>query len=554
VSSLPNLATVFEGAAFGIAVLDLEGAVRDSNAVFRKAYGDSSGDLLRDHEAEFASLLQGNRPHLEFEQQVRSAGGDGMWTACSLSRLKDDRGNVRGAICLLRDVTHVKETEQRMLHDMTHDPLTGMPNRLLFESKLREQLAALQTEVPTSFGVLMLDIDHFREINEGFGHDAGEFVVSQIGQRLTATMGAHDLIARIGADQFAILACSQGNPKHVETTTRHLFSALAKPLTIGARTVYVSASVGVALGSPAYQRAEDLVRDAQIATRYAKASGGSRTAIFDAKMAERAEERLQLSSDMRAGLERGEFFLLYQPIVHLETGEFTGCEALLRWKHPTEGIISPTEFIPLAEQLGLSTQIGRLVARLACRQIAAWRDERSLEIHMNVNVAWPDLLEAEFEQSLIAVTSEFKVKPSQLMLEITENIVLNPDGKATQVVERLRQHGFGVCIDDFGTGYSSLHYLQRFHIDAMKIDRSFICGPGEELASEPIVRALMTLADGFDVRVVAEGIETERQRHALLAAGCRYGQGFLFSRPRTAEELAATYPAAFGAQAPCQSG
>ncbi|HEX5274141.1 MAG TPA: EAL domain-containing protein [Candidatus Rubrimentiphilum sp.] len=553
-SSLPNLATVFEGAAFGIAVLDLEGAVRDSNAVFRKAYGDSSADLLRDHEADFAALLQGSRPHLEFEQQVRTASGDGMWTACSLSRLKDDRGNVRGAICLLRDVTHVKETEQRMLHDMTHDPLTGMPNRLLFESKLREQLAALQTQVPASFGVLMLDIDHFREINEGFGHDAGEFVVSQIGQRLTATMGAHDLIARVGADQFAILACSQGNSKHVEATTRHLFSALAKPLTIGTRAVYVSASVGVALGSPAYQRAEDLIRDAQIATRYAKASGGSRTAIFDAKMAVRAEERLQLSSDMRAGLERGEFFLLFQPIVRLEDGGFTGCEALLRWQHPVEGIISPTEFIPLAEELGLSTQIGRLVARLACGQIAAWRDERGLEIHMNVNVAWPDLLEAEFEQSLIAVTNEFKVKPSQLMLEITENIVLNPDGKATQVVERLRQHGFGVCIDDFGTGYSSLHYLQRFHIDAMKIDRSFICGPAEELASEPIVRALMTLADGFNVRVVAEGIETQRQRRALLAAGCRYGQGFLFSRPRSAEELAAAYPDAFGAQASCQSG
>lgn len=548
-SSLPQLATLFEGADFGIAVLDLEGVLRDSNAVFRKAYGDSSADLLRDHEADFAALLQGNRPHLEFEQQARTAAGDGMWTACSLSRLKDERGNVRGAICLLRDVTRVRETEQRLLHDMLHDPLTGMPNRLLFESKLREQLADSRNAQPASHAVLMLDIDHFREINEGFGHDSGEFVVTQVGKRLAAAVGAEDVVARIGTDQFAILARSRENAKHVEGIGRRLFSALAKPLEIGSRTVYVSASVGVAMVTPAYRRAEEIMRDAQIATRYAKSSGGSRTAIFDSAMAQRAEQRLQLSNDMRAGLERGEFYLVYQPIVRLDDGEFTGCEALLRWQHPMQGLLPPAEFIPLAEQMGLSTQIGRVVTRLACRQLAAWRDERGLEVRMNVNVAWPDLLEAEFEQSLITVTREFNIKPAQLTLEITENIVLNPGGRATLLVERLRQLGFGICIDDFGTGYSSLHYLQRFKIDAMKIDRSFVCGEEGEVASEPIIKALMTLADGFGVRVVAEGIETQRQNDVLRAAGCRYGQGFYFAKPLSPEDLAGKYPAAFAGSA-----
>jgi len=554
VSSLPKLATLFEGAAFGIAVLDLEGTVRDSNGVFQAKYGMESSDLLRDHQDDFTALIRGERALLEFEQETRTAGGDGSWMSCSLSRLRDERGTTRGALCMVRDITLVKETEQRMLHDMTHDSLTGLPNRLLFESKLREQLAMQQTSTPASFGVLLLDIDHFREINEGFGHDAAELIVSQVGQRLVAAVGSHDLVARVGADQFAILASSQGNPKHVETTVRHLFSALAKPLALGNRTVYVSASVGVANSSAGYERGEEMMRDAQIATRYAKSSGGSRTAIFNPAMAERAEKRLRLSTDMRAGLERGEFFLLYQPIVQLDTGEFTGCEALLRWKHPKEGVISPTEFMPTAEQLGLSTQIGRLVARLACSRLAAWRDERGLDIRMNVNVAWPDLLEAEFEQSLMAVTREHKVKPEQLTLEVTENIVLDPDGRATQVVERLRHDGFAVCIDDFGTGYSSLHYLQRFRIDGMKIDRSFVSGPEGGVASEPIIRALMTLADGFGVRVVAEGIETERQRDVLLAAGCRYGQGFLFAKPLTPEALVTKYPAAFAARAPCQSG
>ncbi len=211
----------------------------------------------------------------------------------------------------------------------------------------------------------MLDIDHFREINEGFGHDSGEFVVSQVGQRLAGAVGAEDVVARIGTDQFAILARLHDNGQHVEVTARRLFSALAKPLALGSRTVYVSASVGIAVVSPSYQRTEDIMRDAQIATRYAKSSGGSRTAIFDSQMALRAEQRLQLSTDMRAGLERGEFYLLYQPIVRLNNGEFTGCEALLRWNHPVGGLLPPAEFIPLAEQMGLSTQIGRVVARLS---------------------------------------------------------------------------------------------------------------------------------------------------------------------------------------------
>jgi len=545
VTKFAHLATVFDGAAFGIALLWHDGSVLDSNAAYRAMYGDNADALLRDHEAEFAELVHGKRDLLEFDQRATKGAGEESWATCTFSRVHEEDGKPYGAICMIRDITNVRENEQRILHDMTHDPLTGMPNRLLFESKLREQLAETRGARPASLAVLMLDIDHFREINEGFGHDSGEFVVSQVGQRLGAAVGMDDVVARIGTDQFGILARSADNAQHVEATARRLFSALAKPLELGTRTVYVSASVGIAAVAPSYQRAEDVMHDAQIATRYAKASGGSRTAIFDSEMALRAEQRLQLSNDMRAGLERDEFYLLYQPIVTLDNGEFTGCEALLRWNHPTMGLLPPAEFIPLAEQVGMSTQIGRVVARLACRQLAAWRDECGLDVRMNVNVAWPDLLEAEFEQSLIAVTREFTIKPPQITLEITENIVLNPGDRVTLLVERLRQHGFRVCIDDFGTGYSSLHYLQRFKIDALKIDRSFVCGPEGGVASEPIIRALMTLADGFGVRVVAEGIETQRQLDILRSAGCRYGQGFFFAQPLSPDELVNKYPAAF---------
>ena len=535
-----KLGAVFDGVPFGIATLGSDGAILDSNAAFRDVYAQNSTSMVADHESEFGAMFRGELGSFEFEQQVLTAGQE-SWTQCTVSIVKDEDGRPDFAICMFRDMTALKQNERRMLHEMTHDPLTGLPNRLLFESKLREQRAEAPGSVAASFAVLLVDIDHFREINEGFGHDAGDFVISQVGHRLAGAVGPHDVVARIGTDQFAILIHASKELEHLEVTARRLFSALAKPMIVGFRTLYVSASVGVAESTASHQRAEDLMRDAQIAVRYAKASGGSRTAIFDSQMQARAQNHLQLSTDLRGGLERGEFFLVYQPIVQLDNGDFAGCEALLRWNHPAQGLLPPAEFIPLADEIGLSTEIGRAVTRLACRQLAAWRDERGLKVRMNINVAWPDLLEAEFEQSLVAVTRDFGIEPLQLTLEITENIVLTTGDRATRLVEGLRQRGFGICIDDFGTGYSSLHYLQKFKIDAMKIDRSFVSGSNGDVASEPIVRALMTLADGFGVKVVAEGIETQQQCDAIRAAGCRYGQGFFFAKPMTPEDLAGKY-------------
>ncbi|HET9392889.1 MAG TPA: EAL domain-containing protein [Candidatus Rubrimentiphilum sp.] len=535
-----KLGTVFDEVSFGIASLGPDGTILDANAAFRDVYAQNSATLFSDHESEFGAMFRGELGSFEFEQHALT-GGQESWTQCTVSVVKDDNAEPEFAICMFRDITALKQNERRMLHEMTHDPLTGLPNRLLFESKLREQRAETPDTEAASFAVLLVDIDHFREINEGFGHDAGDFVITQVGHRLASAVGPHEVVARIGTDQFAILVHSLKELEHLEVTARRLFSALALPMTAGFRTLYVSASIGIAESSALHQRAEDLMRDAQIAVRYAKASGGSRTAIFDSQMQARAQKHLQLSTDLRGGLERGEFFLVYQPIVDLENGNITGCEALLRWNHPTQGLLPPAEFIPLADEIGLSTEIGRAVSRLACRQLAAWKDEHNLKVRMNINVAWPDLLEAEFERSLVTVTREFGIEPLQLTLEITENIVLTTGDRATRLVESLRQQGFGICIDDFGTGYSSLHYLQKFKIDAMKIDRSFVSGSNGDVASEPIVRALMTLADGFGVKVVAEGIETQQQCDAIRNAGCRYGQGFFFAKPMTPEALAEKY-------------
>ncbi|HET9095833.1 MAG TPA: EAL domain-containing protein, partial [Candidatus Baltobacteraceae bacterium] len=254
-----------------------------------------------------------------------------------------------------------------------------------------------------------------------------------------------------------------------------------------------------------------------------------------------------LTTDLRLAIEHNEFNMLYQPIVKIADGELVGAEALLRWNHPTEGIIGPSDFMPLAEQTGLAIPIGRFVVRTVCQQVMRWKRTLGKALFpLNVNVSAAELLDPDFESLVMGAVREFNVDPHDITLEITESVVLDAGTRPNALVERLRGHGFNICIDDFGTGYSSLRYLQQFKVDTIKIDRSFVSGHDGDVASEPIVRTLMTLAEAFDVRVVAEGVETQRQRDVLRNAGCRFGQGYFYARALSADELAAMYPAVFG--------
>ncbi|MFN2449874.1 MAG: putative bifunctional diguanylate cyclase/phosphodiesterase [Candidatus Baltobacteraceae bacterium] len=539
---------VFHGAALGIAVLDRSGAVLDANAVFRNVYGENASGILEDRDGEFAELMRGERDLFEFEQHVMTPSGQEAWTNSTVSLVNDETGNPYFAICMFRDLTDLKRNERRMLHDMTHDGLTGLPNRALFEAKVREQFLEAKARPQSSFAVLFVDLDRFKDINESLGHDAGDFVISQVGHRLRAAIESADVVARLGSDEFAVLVRSLPDVLHVEVIARRLLTALAKPVALGSRSIFICASVGIALCGTGYQRGEDVMRDADIAMRYAKSGGGGRFAVFDSKMHARAEKRLQLTTELRLALEQREFKLLYQPIVRIADGELTGCEALLRWNHPAEGVMLPMDFMPLAEQTALAVPIGRFVLRTACEQLSHWKRAagNNALFPVNVNVSAAELLHPEFETVLDAAIREFGVSPSDLTLEITESVVLDAGTRPNALIERLRGKGFSVCIDDFGTGYSSLRYLQQFKVDAIKIDRSFVAGQDGDIASEPIVRTLMTLAEAFDVRVVAEGIETPRQRDVLRNAACRFGQGYLYSKALTAAQLAAMYPAAFG--------
>ncbi|HTX60329.1 MAG TPA: bifunctional diguanylate cyclase/phosphodiesterase [Verrucomicrobiae bacterium] len=538
---------VFEGAAIGIAVLDRNGNLLDANGVFRSLFLDGIAAALEGHERELGELLAGERDTFEYEQHLRTPSGIEIWTDATVSVVNAEDGPLF-AVCMFRDKTALKHSERRMLHDKTHDALTGLPNRQLFEEHLRRRFEEATALLDSFFAVVFVDLEHFRDVNESLGHAAGDSVLTQVAQRLRSSVDARDVVARLGSDEFAVLLQSLGDILHVESVARRILNNLSKMITVGGRSIYLGASVGIAIGSASYERAEDVTRDAEIAMQHAKSGGGARYALFDSKMQDRAQKRLQLTSDIRLALERNEFRLLYQPIVNIVDGTPFGCEALLRWDHPSEGVMSPTEFMPIAEQSGLAIPIGRFVIQTACEQLSAWRRNRNgqMDFNMHVNVSAAELVDPDFERHLVSAIEHHGLAPEDLIIEITESVVLDSGTRANVTLERIRDRGFSLCIDDFGTGYSSLRYLQQFKVDAIKIDRGFVSGSDGELASEPIVRTLMTLAEAFDVRVVAEGVETVRQREILRGAGCRLAQGYLYSRPISAAEMVSLYPDVLG--------
>ena len=540
--------TVFDGAAIGIAVVDRAGNVMDANDVYRTMFGDTLVTAIEGHVEELESLWMGERETFEYEQQARSASGQEVWTDATVSIVNDENRHARFAICMFRDKTELKHSERRIQHSKTHDGLTGLPNRALFEDGLRGRFAEAGALLDSFFAVLFIDLEHFKEINESLGHAAGDVVLTQIAGRLRSAVDPRDIVARLGGDEFAVLLASLGDIIHVESVARRILNNLSKSIQIGSRSVFISASIGIAVGSSSYERAEDVTRDAEIAMQHAKASGGARFALFDSTMHERAEKRLQLISDLRLGVERREFRMLYQPIVSLNDGAALACEALIRWNHPTRGLLSPSEFIPLAEQTGLAQTVGHFVLQTASEQVAAWKRNRqgTLNFHMHVNVSASELSDPDFERNLAQIVEHHGLDPSDFTLEITESVVLDAGTRANQTIGRVRERGFKICIDDFGTGYSSLRYLQQFEVDAIKIDRSFVCGADGRLASEPIVRTLISLAEAYNVRIVAEGVETAEQCEMLRNAGCRLGQGFLFAPALTPAEITERYPEVLG--------
>ncbi len=430
------------------------------------------------------------------------------------------------------EVTERKRVEDRLLHHALHDPLTGLPNRHLFMERLGRALARYHAGEGGLFAVLFLDLDRFKVVNDSLGHHVGDELLQVVAERLRASVRMNDIVARFGGDEFAVLLEELVDAEEAGQIAGRLGQTLSAPVNLGGYEVFTSASIGIALCSSGLDRPEYLLRNADVAMYRAKGSGANRYEVFDRAMHAQAMARLQLETDLRRALTRGEFRLRYQPIVSLKTGRITGVEALVRWAHPDRGLTSPIEFIPIAEETGLILPLGAWVLGEACRQLAAWRREiPHARIALSVNLSAKQFGQADLVERIRDVLRESGLDPRHLKLEITESAIIDNPGGAGAMLAQLKELGIQVQMDDFGTGYSSLSSLHSLPLDGLKIDRSFVSRMLENHATRQMVGTIALLARGLDLAVIAEGVETAEQLAEVRAMGCDYAQGYLIAPP-----------------------
>jgi diguanylate cyclase (GGDEF)-like protein len=427
----------------------------------------------------------------------------------------------------------LEESREHFRHAAFHDALTGLPNRSLFTDHLRVALRRAHQHEKYLFAVVFLDLDRFKNINDSLGHPCGDELLKLVARRLEMCIRQTDMVARFGGDEFAILLDAIQDASDVVRVAEKVQHVISAPFKLASHETITTASIGVALSSSGYIEAEDIIRDADTAMYRAKDRGKARCEIFDTAMHTRAVTLLRLESDLRRALEKDELCVYYQPIVSLTSGELHGFEALVRWRHPERGIVSPSDFIPLAEETGLILPIGLRVLRDACLQLRKWQQSSlsNRDLIMSVNLSGKQLEQPDLIQRIEEVLDESQINPWHLKLEITETVVMENPELAAVTLAKLRSLGVRLSIDDFGTGYSSLSYLNRFPVDTLKIDRSFVTTMNAADENLQIVKTIVTLAGNLGMQVVAEGVETEEQLQQLRSLKCQYGQGYLFSTP-----------------------
>lgn len=434
----------------------------------------------------------------------------------------------------VRDVTEHKKAEQELVYSAYHDPLTALPNRSFFLERLTRAIERSGKRGSDRFAVLFLDLDRFKLINDSLGHTFGDRLLVAIAKRLRACLRPSDLIARHGGDEFTILVENIQGLDEATAVADRAHEELARAFTVDGHDVFSTASIGIVIGAPHYQHPDEVLRDADTAMYRAKAAGKSGYVVFDDAMHERVKENLKLETELRHGLQRGEFRVFYQPVMELASGKLKGFEALVRWDNPTRGLVAPADFLSVAEETGLIIPIGWWVMETACTQLNNWRKRfkhLSDDFSMSVNIANRQFAHWVLPQRVARVLDLTGVAPRNLCLEITETVFMDNPELAAETIGRLKTIGVNLQMDDFGTGYSSLSALRTFKLDTLKIDRSFITGIERNRRERAIVRTITVLAADLGMDVVAEGIENVRQLELLRALGCRKGQGYYFSKP-----------------------
>jgi diguanylate cyclase (GGDEF)-like protein len=436
-----------------------------------------------------------------------------------------------GWVTTHQDITERRRVEKQIAHMAHHDSLTDLPNRVLFRERLTHALK--QTGRGQRFAVLCLDLDHFKAVNDTLGHPVGDQLLTVAAQRLRKCLREGDIVARLGGDEFAVVQNGVGAPIETAILAQRICEALTAPFEVGGQTMIVGASIGIAMGPDDGGEADELLKNADLALYRAKGDGRGTYRFFEPAMDARMKARRELELSLRHALAAGEFELHYQPITDVSTGTITCCEALLRWHHPTLGMIPPAQFIPVAEDIGLIVPIGEWVLRQACADAAHWPDH----VNVAVNLSAIQVMNRSLGPVVLSALGASKLPAQRLELEITETVLMQNTDATLDTLHRLRELGARISLDDFGTGYSSLKYLRSFPFDKIKIDRCFIGDFAESDESVAIVRAIVALAQGLGIQTTAEGIETEAQLAQIRALGCDQMQGYLFSPPRRLAEI-----------------
>jgi diguanylate cyclase (GGDEF)-like protein/PAS domain S-box-containing protein len=449
-------------------------------------------------------------------------------------------------ISLLATISHTiggmiqrHEAEQHLRFNAYHDDLTALPNRMLFLDRLQQRMARLVRNPELPFAVLFLDLDRFKVINDSLGHSVGDLLLIDVAMRLKHCIRPQDTVARLGGDEFTVLLEDVTSEHEVAYITERIYTILRDPFEINGLELFAPCSIGVALGSIHYQQPEEMLRDADIAMYRAKSNSNIHTVFFDEAMHTSAINRLSLETKLLHAVENNELSVYYQPIICAATGMIEGVEALARWPQADGSMISPVEFIPIAEETGLINEIGAWVLHEACRQVREWQTTlpRYSDFYVSVNLSGKQLLQSDLFNLIETILHGTDFSAKNLCLEITESILMDNNETNTSLLKKFRDHGYRFYIDDFGTGYSSLSYLHRFPFDALKIDRSFVNNLDSGGEHIKMVETIISIAHNFNMKVIAEGVETEQQHQQLKQLGCEYLQGFLFSRPLPADEI-----------------